>query len=70
MIMLMRRWHGQRKKYNVEVITFDSNEQKKMHELLSPLVDNYVTRVASKVPGKDIIKDIAALMDKYAAQYK
>lgn len=60
-----------KKKYNVEVINFSAAEEKKMRQLLSPLVNNYIKRVESKnVPGKEIVKDIAALMDKYAAKYK
>jgi hypothetical protein len=41
-----------------------------MHELLSPLVENYISRVEPQVPGKKIIEDIAALMEKYAPQYQ
>jgi TRAP-type C4-dicarboxylate transport system substrate-binding protein len=59
-----------KKTYNVEVITFDSDNKQKMHELLSPLVENYISRVEPQVPGKKIIEDIAALMEKYAPQYQ
>ncbi len=59
-----------KKKYKVEVINFAADEQKKMHELLSPLVNNYIKRVEPKVPGKEVIRDIQDLMAKYSAQYK
>jgi len=59
-----------KEKYNVEVINFAAAEQARMHELLSPLVNGYIKRVGDKVPAKDVVADIAGLIEKYGAQYK
>jgi TRAP-type C4-dicarboxylate transport system substrate-binding protein len=59
-----------KKTYNVEVITFSPDEQAKMEELLSPLVNGYIERVGSKVPAKEIIEDVKKFRDKYAAKMR
>lgn len=54
------------KKYNVETIRLKSDEQAKINERLKPLVDDYIKRVETRVPAREIIKTVVELKEKYA----
>jgi TRAP-type C4-dicarboxylate transport system substrate-binding protein len=56
--------------YDVEVIELSAADQEKMHELLEPLVNDYIERTKDKVPAEGVIADVRRLRDMYAEQYK
>lgn len=57
-------------KYQVEVIDFSSKEKAEMKKRLTPLVDGYIQRVASKVPAQTIIDDIMNFKKVNTVKYK
>ncbi len=57
--------------YRHQVFTLPAEDQKRINQLLSPMVDNYVKKVSAQgLNGKQIVADVQALKKKYAAPAK
>ncbi|UFS70857.1 TRAP transporter substrate-binding protein [Geomonas sp. RF6] len=57
-----------KKNYNHQVFTLPPADQKKVAQLLQPMVDDYVRKVSAQgVNGKQIVADVLALKKKYEA---
>ena len=57
-----------RKNYNHQLFTLPAADQKKVSELLQPMIDDYVKKVSAQgIPGKQIVADVLALKKKYEA---
>ena len=57
-----------KKNYQHQVFTLPAADQKKVAELLQPMVDDYVKKVSAQgLPGKQIVADVLALKKKYEA---
>ncbi|MBN1828793.1 MAG: TRAP transporter substrate-binding protein [Deltaproteobacteria bacterium] len=59
-----------KKTYNVEVISLSPGDRERMDQLLKPLVDGYIARVGSSIPGEKIVKDVIALKKRYERTVK
>lgn len=57
-------------KYQIEVIEFSSKEKAEMKKRLVPMIEAYVGRVGSQVPGQAIINDIQTFKRANAVKYK
>jgi len=57
-------------KYQIEVIEFSSKEKAEMKKRLVPMIEAYVGRVGTQVPGQAIINDIKAFKKANAVKYK
>jgi TRAP-type transport system periplasmic protein len=56
--------------YAHQLISLSAADQKRVAELMTPLVDAYAAKAASQgLPGADIVKDIRAFSAKLSAQY-
>ncbi len=60
-----------KKKYNHQVIPLSAADRNEITRLTKPIIDDYVKRITSQgLPGKDIIKDVYALKQKYEKKYR
>ncbi len=60
-----------RKKYNHQVVRLSDADQNEITRLTKPMIDDYVKKVTSQgLPGKEIMKDVYALKQKYEKKYK
>lgn len=57
--------------YRHQVFTLPAADQKRINQLLSPMIDNYVKKVSAQgLNGKQIVADVQALKKKYEAPAK
>ena len=60
-----------KKKYSHRIIPLSAADQNEIARLTRPMIDDYVRKITSQgLPGKDIIKDVYALKQKYEKKYK
>ncbi|MDD3846565.1 MAG: TRAP transporter substrate-binding protein [Syntrophorhabdaceae bacterium] len=60
-----------KKKYNHEVIRLSVADQKEIARVTKPMIDDYIRKVTSRgLPGKEIMRDVYALKQKYEKKYK
>jgi TRAP-type C4-dicarboxylate transport system substrate-binding protein len=60
-----------KKKYGHQVIRLSDADQGEISRLTKPMIDDYVKKVTSQgLPGKEIIKDVYTLRQKYEKKYR
>jgi TRAP-type C4-dicarboxylate transport system substrate-binding protein len=60
-----------KEKYNLQIHELPASEKAEVSKLIRPLIDTYVERVTKAgLNGKQIMKDVYELKEKYEKQYK
>ncbi|MHB8110107.1 MAG: TRAP transporter substrate-binding protein [Syntrophorhabdaceae bacterium] len=60
-----------RKKYNHQIFPLPGADLNEIARLTKPMIDDYVRKTTSQgLPGKEIIKDVYSLRQKYEKKYK
>ncbi len=60
-----------KQKYKHQLFQLSASDKNEVQKLVKPIVDDYVKRVNGRgLAGEQIVKDVVALRDKYAKQYK